>query len=172
MLSNIKSQITDLLQLTVGSLTTIKSIDFEKESDQWRIVLNVQNKEILSENNFEVLKSVQYITRVAIHKIYPEDRTHFFLDVANLRKNREYLLSAKIPTLTKDVVLGQGRSVILVNLSGYERLLVHNMISDVKSVETLSVGNNKNRKLLIIPSSDISSYKLDDAILLDLNEIS
>jgi predicted RNA-binding protein Jag len=168
----IKSQITELLNLTAGSVSQINNINFQKESNQWRIILDVKNQEAFVENNFELLRSIQYIIRVAVHKVYPEDRTHFFFDVSNIRKNREQILSVRIPALTKDMVLGQGRSLILVNLSGYERLLVHQIVNEVKGVETVSVGNNKNRKLLIIPSSDVGSYNLDEALLLDLNEVS
>ena len=169
--TNIQTQIQDLLDLTVGGITTINQVSFVNENTQWRVSMDLENKQVFLENNSELLRSIQYIIRVAVHKVFPDDRTHFFLDIANFKKNREQTLSLQIPSLVQKTVLKEGHSVILTNLSGYERLLVHEMISDIKGLSSMSVGNNKNRKLVLFPSSEVGAYNLDDAIIFDINVV-
>ena len=165
----IKNKIQELIYLIVGSITTVENIQIQKEGSQLRVTLDVENSTPLLEENSQLLRSIQHIIRVLVHKQYPEDKTHFFLDVSNYRKERERVLSIKVPELTQNKVLKEGKTVILINLTSYERLLVHQMLLGVKCIETTSVGNIENRKLLILPSSDVGFAKFEDAIIFDLN---
>jgi predicted RNA-binding protein Jag len=64
--------------------------------------------------------------------------------------------------------LKQGLTVILVGLSGYERKLVHGILAEIKGLETSSVGPQDNRKLLVMPNSQIGNYGIENAKVVDL----
>lgn len=165
----IKEQITNLIHLTVGNISAINSINFEKEGQEYRICILTQNDDIFLENRCEVLEAVQHFIRKIIHIKNPGDKTHFFLDIGYYNKNREYILSIKTPKLAQEIVLNKGRTVIMTHLSGYERLYVHNILADVNGLQTTSVGIDTNRKLLIIPTSETGSSTLDESTIFDLD---
>lgn len=167
---NIQKQITNLIYLLAGNIVNITSISYQKEGNQCRVVINSENNQIFIDDNSELLKAIQHSLRVIVHLSNPNDRTHFFLDVDNYRKLREKTLSICVPELAEISVLKQGKTVIMINLTGYERLQVHNILSEVKGLQTTSVGKDDSRKLLIIPTSDIGITKLEDAIIFDLNQ--
>jgi predicted RNA-binding protein Jag len=169
MSEQIKSYIEKLIQLMISPIVSLNGIDVVPENSQFRVILNVSDNTALIEENCELLQSIQHIIRVAVHNKFPDDRTHFVLDVDNYNKKREKIISVNIPNLAHSKVLGEGKTIILINLTGYERLQVHNILLDVKGVETTSVGVGKNRKLLIIPTSDLGATSLEDSIIFDLN---
>ena len=171
MLNIIQNQITHLIHITVGKIAVIESINFEKEADQTRICILTQNNSIFLENRCEVLEAIQHYIRKIVHIKNPIDRSHFFLDIGYYNKNREYILSIKIPEMAQNIVLTKGKTVIMTHLSAFERLYVHNILADVNGLQTTSVGVDTNRKLLIIPTSEIGSSSLDDSTIFDLNSV-
>jgi predicted RNA-binding protein Jag len=167
----IKGYLTKLINLIFEPITKIKDIQFAQENCQYRIILETENQELFLGDNCDLLRSIQHIIRVAVHNQFPKDRTHFVFDIGGYNKHREHIISVQIPRLAQQKVLAEGKSIILINLTGYERLQVHNLLLDVKGVETTSVGNGKNRKLLIIPTSDLGAMSLEESIIFDLNTI-
>ncbi len=167
----LQTQIINLLNLTVGKIAKIKNVSFEKESDQFRVCILTDNDSIFLENQCETLESIQHFVRKIIHLKNPTDYSHFFLDIGYYNKNREYILSIKTPELAQEVVLNKGKTVIMTHLSNFERLYVHNILTDVNGLQTTSVGVDTNRKLLIIPTSETGSSSLDDAYVFDIETV-
>lgn len=165
----VSETILQLLLPIVKAISPNSEIDFQKEADQWRIVIKKGTQDLVGENS-EVLRSMQHLLRVVIHKKYPQDRTHFLFDVDGFRSKREMALKVHIPDLAKYKVLEEGNTVVLVNLSGYERMIVHQLLADIKGLETNSVGPKNERRLLIMPTSEIGSTAMDDAIIWDIKE--
>jgi predicted RNA-binding protein Jag len=169
--NTIQDQISQLIHITVGKIAIIKSLEFEKEGEQFRVCIHTDNNNIFLENQCEVLEAIQHFVRKIIHIKNPQDHSHFFLDIGYYNKNREYVLSIKTPELAQEVVLNKGRTVIMTHLSGFERLYVHNILADVNGLQTTSVGIDTNRKLLIIPTSETGSSSLDESTIFDLDTI-
>lgn len=167
---NIQKLITNLIYILAGNIVNITSISYQKEGNQFRIVIDSDNSQIFIDENSELLKAIQHTIRVIVHLQNQHDRTHFFLDVDNYRKNREKTLSIRVPELAQNTVLKHGKTIIMINLTGYERLQVHKLLSDVTGLQTTSVGKNNNRKLLIIPTSEVGITKLEDAMIFDIND--
>jgi predicted RNA-binding protein Jag len=169
---SIQTHIDFLLHLLLDQIVTLKPSEYLKENNQYRIILECNDNDLLIENNGELIKSVQHIIRVLVHAKFPEDRTHFFLDVGNYRKNREKVISIRIPELAEDEVIGKGRTIIIMNMTGYERMQVHHILADVKGLETTSVGEPNSRKLMILPTSDVGAAADDDSLVFDINLVS
>jgi len=168
-MDNLVSQtILDLLLPIVKSINPACEISFQKEADQYRIIIDKGDKDLVGEHS-EVIRSLQHLVRVVVHKKFPNDRTHFIFDVGGYRSKREMALKMSIPDLAKIKVLEEGQTVVLVNLSGYERLLVHQLLADIAGLETNSVGAKNDRKLLIMPTSEVGSTAMDDALVWDIN---
>jgi predicted RNA-binding protein Jag len=171
MSNTIQDQISQLIHITVGKIATIKDISFEKEGEQFRVCILTDNNQIFLENQCEVLEAIQHFVRKIVHIKNPRDQSHFFLDIGHFNKNREYILSIKTPELAQEIVLNKGQTVIMIHLSGFERLYVHNILSDVNGLQTTSVGVDTNRKLLIIPTSETGSTSLDQSTIFDIDTI-
>ena len=142
--------------------------ELNREGDQWRINLNIEDYERFVEDNSEILKAIQHYIRVCVHKKFPDDRTHFLLDIGMFRQNREIFLKDKIRTVAEEKVLQGGLTLILINLSSYERKVVHNLLVEVEGLETTSVGQGTHRKLIIRPTSEIGAKGMEEAQVLDI----
>jgi predicted RNA-binding protein Jag len=73
------------------------------------------------------------------------------------------MILQKIPHLAEYDVLEHGKTVIIVGLTSYERLQVHKLLQDTKGLNTTSVGGRGDRKLIIVPTSDIGSGGMESA---------
>ncbi len=166
-----KQQLVKTLQMVAGPMVDNLTINVDKEGDQWRVNINSDQNEILVGHKGEHIKAIQHITRVLIHRQFPDDRTHFLIDVGEFRRNREQILKQKIIAVAQREVIERGTSVILMNLNGYERKLVHDILSDVDNLETSSIGEDEKRKLIIRPTSEIGAKGLDQSKILDIKDL-
>jgi predicted RNA-binding protein Jag len=167
----IQNQINSLLSLTLGKVAVIISLNFEKEGSETRVSIQTNNNIAFLENKNEVLEAIQHFVRKVIHLKNPDDKTHFVLDIGHFNKNREYILSVKVPELAQDIVLIAGRTVIIVGLNSFERLFVHNILSDVNGIVTSSVGIDNNRKLLLMPTCEFGAASIDDSFVFNIETI-
>jgi spoIIIJ-associated protein len=144
-------------------------LDFNKEGDQWRVNLSIKKDDWVIGEHKEILNSIQHISRVTLSKKFPGDRTHFILDVNHHRHNREEFLNKTVMELADKHVLKTGQTLILLHLTSYERRLIHQMMTEVGGLETMSVGSGHERRLIIRPTSDTGSISMDQAKVIDVN---
>lgn len=168
----LQKNITEIVDLLVRPICGDYTMEFVREGEQWRVNLGGDNTDRLLTFQGEVLNSVQHLVRVLVHQRMPKDRTHFILDVNMSRSVREKFINEEIPNLAKNDVLALGMTIILKNLSSYERRLVHQMLHEVEGLETMSVGEGNNRKLLIRPTSDTGSLGIDNSKIVDIDAVS
>jgi spoIIIJ-associated protein len=168
---SITSELKKILNSILAQICGEVEIEVNKEGEQYRINITSQNGEQLLEEEGHLLNALQHLTRVLFHKAFPEDKSHFVLDVFNSRLKREKYIQEEIPNIAKDDVLTLGHTVIIKNLSSYERLIIHQLLVEVKGLETTSVGEDKNRKLLIRPTSETGTLGLDNSKIIDINRI-
>lgn len=169
--TNIKDTILELTTEFCKYLNVICTIDISKEGNQYRINIVSGNSDIFTDNSFELLYILQYLARVSIHKKFPDDFTHFMYDINDIRLGREKIIKDKIPDMVVREVLENGRTMILINLNGYERKILHNHFVNINGVSTKSIGDEKTRKLMISPTSDVMVSGIENAILYDIEKI-
>jgi spoIIIJ-associated protein len=159
--------ITQLSEEVAGKV----EITIAKEGDQWRVNVISQDDETLVGEKGENIKAIQHIARVIMHRQYPNDRTHFMIDVGEFRKNREKLIKSKISLLAQKEVIDEGTTLILRHFNGYERKLVHNILADTDGLETISIGEDESRKLIIRPTSEVGSKGIEQSRILDIKDL-
>jgi predicted RNA-binding protein Jag len=167
----IKSLIIQLTTTFCAPLGFIPNVIVSKEKNQYRINIKTTSPQILRARNNELLLSLQYLTRVVVHKQFPEDRTHFLFDVNSARQTREKIISQILPDLVIQDVVENGIPLVLKNLNGYERKLVHDRFAGMKVVTTRSLGGLDDRKLIIESTSDLGVQNLDNAKILNLDKL-
>jgi spoIIIJ-associated protein len=168
-----QDQLKEILQLLIEPMTTSLEIKIVKEGEQWRVTVNTDQNELLVGFKGETIKAIQHIARVMVHKKFPDDRTHFLIDIGEYKKSRETLISSKITNIAEIEVLEKGKTLILTNLNSYERRIVHNLLNEIKGIETTSVGEEANRKLIIRPTSGelMATTGMDNALILDIEAL-
>lgn len=98
----------------------------------------------------ETLDSIQYITRLAIHKTELPYRS-IIVQTENYREKREQTLRNLARRLASKVER-TGRRVTLEPMKPYERRIIHETLQDNPNVKTSSEGVEPNRHVVISPS--------------------
>lgn len=167
----LKTQVVEIINSLVTPISGPIELELLKEGDQWRVNIISDNGAQLMGFHGELLNALQHLVRVIFHKKNPNDRSKFLLDVQLIRQKREGFINNQIPILAKEEVLKTGATYIFKNLTSYERKIIHSLLADVTGLETLSVGDGMNRKLLIRPTSETGSLGMDNSKIIDINMI-
>jgi spoIIIJ-associated protein len=109
----------------------------------------------------EILDSLQYLTYLAVNKGDGEDGdlepgaeskkagvVKISIDIENYRKKREETLRSLAKKMAERVKK-YGRPVTLEPMNPYERRVIHSAIQDMEGVNTYSVGQESDRRIVI-----------------------
>ncbi|MDP9298415.1 MAG: protein jag [Actinomycetota bacterium] len=95
----------------------------------------------------QTLEAIQELMRMAVGR-HLDQRIRVIVDVEDYRKRREAKLEERARQLAEQVVRS-GREEELEPMNAYERKLVHDAVAEVAGAETLSVGEDPNRYVVI-----------------------
>ena len=95
----------------------------------------------------ETLDSLQYLTSLVVNKS-KEDYKRVVIDIENYRQKREETL-VKLANRLADRVVKYKKNITLEPMNPYERRVIHSSLQNHKYVETYSVGEEPNRKVII-----------------------
>lgn len=168
-----QEQLHSILKLLIEPISSNPTIKISREGEQWRVVVNTDQNELLVGYKGENIKAIQHITRVIIHKKFPEDRTHFLIDIGEYKRSRETTLNATMVNFAEKEVLEKGKTVILSGLTSYERRIVHNLLTEIRGIETTSIGDEGSRKLIIRPTSGeiMAGMGMENSIILSIEQL-
>lgn len=113
------------------------------------VILNTQDTGIVIGRHGEVLESLQVILSAIVSKKL--DRfIHVSLEVGEYKKNRKEWLENLVRS-TKERVLSENQEISLPGLKSWERRVVHLLLKEDEQVISESVGEGKERTLIIKP---------------------
>lgn len=95
----------------------------------------------------ETLDSLQYLTSLVVNK-GKESYKRIVIDIENYRHKREETL-VKLANRLADKVVKYKRNITLEPMNPYERRIIHSSLQNHRYVETYSVGDEPNRKVVI-----------------------
>jgi len=95
----------------------------------------------------ETLAAIQYLINLIVNKGRAEYK-RVIIDVENYRKRREETL-IELSQRLAERVLRYKKPVTLEPMSAYERRIIHSSLQDHKNVETVSQGEEPNRRIVI-----------------------
>ncbi len=124
-------------------------VDIEKIEDDESILLKVTGKDsgIIIGRRGETLDALQYLTSLVVNK--SSDRyKRVTIDIENYRRKREETL-IRLAERLADKVIKYRRNVSLEPMNPYERRIIHTTLQNNDYVETYSVGEDPNRKVVI-----------------------
>ena len=127
------------------------SDNFEITQDEETINVNLQTEEsgIIIGRHGDTLESLQLVLALIIARETGEFK-RVSLEVGDYKKNREDYLKS-LAQQTKERALSEAREVSLPNLKPWERRIVHMFLSDDQEVISESVGEGRERTLVVRP---------------------
>ncbi|HHV28525.1 RNA-binding cell elongation regulator Jag/EloR [Acetivibrio mesophilus] len=125
------------------------SADVLVEEDEDTILLKIQGDDIgiIIGRRGETLDSLQYLTSLVVNKS-KEGYKRLVIDIENYRQKREETL-VKLANRLADRVIKYKKNITLEPMNPYERRVIHSSLQNHKYVQTYSVGEEPNRKVII-----------------------
>lgn len=129
----------------------------EEENDT--IALKIQGKDsgIIIGRRGETLDALQYLASLVVNKDKQGYR-RVVLDIENYRQKREETL-VKLANRLANRVVKYKKNVTLEPMNPYERRIIHSTLQNDKYVETYSVGDDPNRKVVIALKQNSAARK-------------
>lgn len=125
--------------------------EFEVSEDEegFSILLSTDDSGIVIGRHGDTLEALQIVSSLSISKKLGEFK-RVSIEVGDYKKNREEWLK-NLAMETKERVLSEGREVSLSELKSWERRVIHLILQDDKEVVSESIGEGKDRVLVIRP---------------------
>ena len=117
--------------------------------DEESVLIKISGKDIgiIIGRRGETLDALQYLTSLVVNK-NREFYKRVVIDIENYRQKREETL-VKLADRLAERVVKYKKNVTLEPMNPYERRIIHSSLQDHKNVETFSVGEEPNRKVVI-----------------------
>jgi len=124
-------------------------VDIEKTEDENSVMYRISGKDsgIVIGRRGETLDALQYLTSLVVNK-HSNRYVRVTMDVENYREKREETL-VRLARRLADKVVRFRRSISLEPMNPYERRIIHSALQNNEFVETYSVGEDPNRKVVI-----------------------
>lgn len=122
-------------------------LEFEREGKVMKINLIGDNLGIIIGKRGDTLDSLEHLTNLCVNK-GDVDYVKVVLDVENYRARREQTLIKLAKNLASTVVR-TGKKITLEPMRSNERRIIHAILQSSNDVETYSVGEEPNRKVVI-----------------------
>lgn len=141
--------ITAVTKDILSSLSIDEPFEVTEAQGGVEILLDTKDNGILIGYHGEVLEALQLILSLAISK-----KLGYFLrisiEVGEYKKNRSSYVE-NMAYAAKERAISEGQEVALPNLKSWERRLVHVMLQSDEDVMSESVGEGRDRTLVVKP---------------------
>lgn len=125
------------------------SLNYSIKIEDYTILIDITGKAagLLIGYRGETLNAMQVILSSIANRNF-SNKIRLILDIENYREKREKILEELAEKVSK-TVLKNGKSVTLEPMSAYERKIIHSKLQENTKVETYSIGEGDNRRIVI-----------------------
>jgi len=137
----------DFLEELFDKMGFEATIDIVEDEEITRVNIESSNSGVIIGRRGETLDALQFLTSLVVNR---NNTTYkkIILDTEDYRKKREITLENLADRLAFKVEK-TGRSMSLEPMNPYERRIIHSSLQKNNKVETYSVGEDPNRKVVI-----------------------
>lgn len=145
----INNEIKNYIKELIENMGLEVSFELSTKDERTTIKMYSNNNPILIGKNGQTLKALETLAK---QKIQNETGIHYkiTLDVSNYKDKIKRNLERLAINTAKEVVKTK-IPVALDNMTSYERMIIHNKLTDFKGVKTESEGEEPNRHIVIKP---------------------
>ncbi|MBP9716413.1 MAG: KH domain-containing protein [Candidatus Levybacteria bacterium] len=131
------------------SLGIKDSFDVNESEESIDIIISSEDPGLIIGHHGDTLDSIQLVLSLMLAKKLGEFK-RVSVEVGDYKKNRSDYLK-NLAAQTKDRALSEGQEIFLPNLKSWERREVHMYLSEDPDVISESVGEGKDRTLVVKP---------------------
>lgn len=144
---NIEIIVKDFLEPLFEKMAIEADMEITMEDGLINIRLTGDDVGIIIGWRGETLDALQYLLSLVINR-YTLDYTRVILDVADYRKKRAETLQ-RLAKRVAEKVSRTRRNITLEAMNPYERRIIHSSLQEFPNINTQSVGEEPNRKVVI-----------------------
>lgn len=142
-IDNAKKFLIDILD----TMEVDAKLSVEENDDNILFRIDGEKVGIVIGRRGETLDSIQYLTSLVFNK-NTAGYKKVVVDVGNYRQRREETL-IELASKLADKVIKYKKNVTLEPMNPYERRIIHASLQDNKYVDTFSMGDEPNRRIVI-----------------------
>lgn len=146
-IENAKKEIEQFLRKFISSVDESLEYDVKIEDSTIKINIDGNASGLLIGYRGETLNSLQVILSSIANKSTKE-RIQVILNIANYKEKREKILEELAEKVSK-TVLKTGKNITLEPMNAYERKIIHSKLQNNARIETYSIGEGENRRIVI-----------------------
>lgn len=126
-----------------------ESLEYSIKVEDYTIMIDINGKAagLLIGYRGETLNAMQTILSTIANRNF-NDKIRLILDIENYREKREKVLEELAEKVSK-TVLKNGKDITLEPMSAYERKIIHSKLQENNRIETYSIGEGDNRRVVI-----------------------
>ncbi len=142
-----KGQVEEFLNTFLPQMDS--SLSYESKVEDYTIMIEIKGNlaGTLIGYRGETLNAMQNILSAIANK-KASGKIKLTLDIENYREKRKKVLEDLADKVSK-TVLRTGKSITLEPMTAYERKIIHSKLQDNPKIETHSIGENDNRRIVI-----------------------
>ena len=146
-IENAKKEIEQFLRKFISSVDESLEYDVKIEDSTIKINIDGNASGLLIGYRGETLNSLQVILSSIANKSTKE-RIQVILNIANYKEKREKILE-ELAEKVSNTVLKTGKNITLEPMNAYERKIIHSKLQNNARIETYSIGEGENRRIVI-----------------------
>lgn len=120
-----------------------------ENEEGYDVVLETEDSGIVIGHHGDTLEALQTVISMCVTKKLGEFK-RISVEVGDYKKNREDWLKS-LAAETKEKVLAEKKEIFLPDLKSWERRIVHMILQEDKEVTSESIGEGKERVLVVKP---------------------
>lgn len=145
----IEKKVNQAIEEILNALEIDGTFNLEEIEGGYNVVVSTEDSGIVIGHHGDTLEALQIILSQAVSKKVGEFK-RVSVEVGDYKKNREEYLRS-LAQQTKERVLEEKKEVFLPELKSWERRIVHVFLQDDPDVVSESIGEGKDRTLVIKP---------------------
>lgn len=149
-----ESKVSEILENILGLMALEGSFEVVEGPDEVVVTIEASDPGRLIGFRGETLDSLQLLVNLILSKQLGEDEKfkRVVIDVGGWRKNKEADLERRARNWA-DEVKESGEEIELEPMPSWQRRIVHMIVSEVEGVDSESLGEGRERHLVIKPTS-------------------
>ncbi len=157
-----EAQVSEVLENILGLLVMEGSFEVNEGPDDVTVMIDTEDAGRLIGVRGETIDALQLLVNQIVSKQNPDQFKRVIVDVGGWRKNKEGELENKARRWAEEVA-ESGQEMELEPMPAWQRRIVHLIIEEVEGVTTQSIGEGRDRHLVIMPGKSDAQPTVEPA---------
>lgn len=152
-----ENQVSEILENILGLMALEGSFEVVEGPEETTVTIEAADAGRLIGYRGETLDALQLlVNQILSHQVGNDSFKRVVIDVGGWRKNKEADLERRARSWAEEV-MESGQEIELEPMPAWQRRIVHMVVGDVEGVQSESVGEGKDRHLVIRPEGKKAS---------------